>query len=822
MTYVWENPSGLNYETDYSYNILGDLIQAVQKGGSTSSAQWRARTFAYDSLGELLCSANPEITSPLSTPATCPNPDTGTYTTGTIRYAYDNDGNLTSRIAPKENQQGTATVTASYAYDNLNRLTGKSYNDGTASAVYVYDGGTVSGCTLPATSPAPTNLVLRMSGMCDSSGATAWSYDPVGRTLAEARRIGSVTDQIKYGYTLNGVANSVTYPASGSSTAFTLTYNVNAADRVNSVTDGTTTYAQVESTWATGDPKSYLYGTNIQFSDSYNARIQPLTLSAVQISPSTTLFDKTYNFNAGTTTTKGTDNGTLAGVTDALDSLGLSRPNGSVNYTYDAINRVTSAKTLGTSCTAVNGGTLNWGESFTIDAWGNLTEKTPTLCSAESLSTSATALNQLAAATYDSAGNAIANSGVSYIYDAEGRITSAAGTAYEYDGASQRVSKPGKLYWRGTGSDPLAETSATDTNPTRYIFFGGKRIARIDPAATTPKYYVEDNLGSTAVVTDYLGNVLSESEFYPYGGEQQVVTGDSNTYKFTGKERDTESGNDYFGARYYASTLGRFLSPDWDAKPTAVPYATFGDPQTLNLYSYVENAPLNKVDADGHAVSQSGLNQWVPQNSSCVEGSRTLCADMASDMLSSPNEGTNTEDERNEAENSENASDAAASASTQTASAQQQSDCHCGTDHRFKTGDKAAVAALDAIFPTSERQDYEYAGRIYRNSDGTYSYTTPTTEKNSHESDPDNGGAEGSRIPTGTTNAGIYHTHPKTPGYASEQFSGGDGALAVREHVPNYMEAPSRNIYKIDGTHSNNYFTAPQSIVRTGPPVPQE
>jgi len=132
------------------------------------------------------------------------------------------------------------------------------------------------------------------------------------------------------------------------------------------------------------------------------------------------------------------------------------------------------------------------------------------------------------------------------------------------------------------------------------LFFGGKRIARIDPGATTPKYYVSDNLGSTALVTDYLGNTLAESEYYPYGVEQQVLTGDTNDYKFTGKERDSESGNDYFGARYYASTLGRFLSPDWDAKPTAVPYASFGDPQTLNLYSYVENAPLNRVDAIGH------------------------------------------------------------------------------------------------------------------------------------------------------------------------------------------------------------------------------
>jgi RHS repeat-associated protein len=61
---------------------------------------------------------------------------------------------------------------------------------------------------------------------------------------------------------------------------------------------------------------------------------------------------------------------------------------------------------------------------------------------------------------------------------------------------------------------------------------------------------------------------------------------------FTGKERDTESGNDYFGARYYASSMGRFMSPDWSAKEDPVPYAQLDDPQSLNLYSYVRNNPL--------------------------------------------------------------------------------------------------------------------------------------------------------------------------------------------------------------------------------------
>jgi RHS repeat-associated protein len=68
-----------------------------------------------------------------------------------------------------------------------------------------------------------------------------------------------------------------------------------------------------------------------------------------------------------------------------------------------------------------------------------------------------------------------------------------------------------------------------------------------------------------------------------------------------GKERDTESGNDYFGARYYASNMSRFLSPDWSAKAESVPYAKLDDPQTLNLYAYVGNNPLSRVDPDGHA-----------------------------------------------------------------------------------------------------------------------------------------------------------------------------------------------------------------------------
>ena len=75
----------------------------------------------------------------------------------------------------------------------------------------------------------------------------------------------------------------------------------------------------------------------------------------------------------------------------------------------------------------------------------------------------------------------------------------------------------------------------------------------------------------------------------------------------TGKERDSESGNDYFEARYYSSSMGRFMSPDWAAKEDPVPYATFDDPQSLNLYSYVKNNPLSHADADGHCCDWNSI-----------------------------------------------------------------------------------------------------------------------------------------------------------------------------------------------------------------------
>jgi RHS repeat-associated protein len=102
------------------------------------------------------------------------------------------------------------------------------------------------------------------------------------------------------------------------------------------------------------------------------------------------------------------------------------------------------------------------------------------------------------------------------------------------------------------------------------------------------------------VITRNTGALCYDADFYPYGGERPYTDYCPQPYKFEGKERDAETGNDNFGARYYSNRYGRWLSADWSATPVAVPYATLANPQTLNLYAMVADDPETSADLDGH------------------------------------------------------------------------------------------------------------------------------------------------------------------------------------------------------------------------------
>jgi RHS repeat-associated protein len=195
------------------------------------------------------------------------------------------------------------------------------------------------------------------------------------------------------------------------------------------------------------------------------------------------------------------------------------------------------------------------------------------------------------------------NNGTNYTYDLENRISGAAGFTYTYDADGNRVKKAngttGTLYWY-MSLGIVGESDLTGNLQSEYVFFDGERVARKDYPGNAVSYYFSDHLKTASVITDATGNIRSESDYYPWGGELQFTNGDSNHYKFTGKERDSETGLDYFGARYYSNGLGRFTTPDWSATPVPVPYADLTDPQSLNQYSYVRNLPTTKADPDGH------------------------------------------------------------------------------------------------------------------------------------------------------------------------------------------------------------------------------
>ena len=359
LVQVFEDPSTLNYETDYSYDSLNNLIGVTQKGSDSTKA--RTRNFQYDSLSRLTSATNPE--------------------SGTISYTYDNDGNVLTKTAPLPNQASpTTTVTTSYTYDALNRLTSKSYKDGTTQDPYTttvkygYDGVPLTGCTIAPPGDTDSYPIGRSTAMCDGSGGTSWVHDKMGRVKEQRRAIGalSVSHYIDYTYNLDGSLSVLQTPPMK-----TLNYTYNGAGRATQLLDSTDSLNFVTS--ATYTPPGGLTGmtmgsasgfAGISIKNAYNNRLQPVQLYAN--SPSGTILSICYDYHFGlsftspycsfTASTLG-NNGNVLQVTNNRDT------NRNQIFAYDALNRIASGQSSGT-------GSISWGENYQIDGWGNLYGRT--------------------------------------------------------------------------------------------------------------------------------------------------------------------------------------------------------------------------------------------------------------------------------------------------------------------------------------------------------------------------------------------------------------------------------------------------------------
>jgi RHS repeat-associated protein len=600
--------------TQYAYDILNNLICAVQKGADTTAfstcavapATWRPRSFVYDSLSRLTSATNPE--------------------SGTITYTYDLNSNLATRATPKAGQTGTLQTTHIYTYDVLNRLLTETHAYGVTGSAdeYVYDGTTLNtGCGQNPPTITATYTIGRRSAMCGQKSGSSWSYDPMGRTLLEStRNMGSAQKVLAVNYTYNkdGSLWKLTYPSGD-----VVTYTVGGAGRVTQVTDSTINFATSATYAPPGMLTGMTNGAGIVTSNIYNDRLQPILLKA-GLTGQNAFFSLCYDFHlhvainnspcSFSAYTSG-NNGNVFQVVNKVD------PTRSAVYAYDPLNRVSQANTANTTSTNC------WGEAYTVDSWGNLTNiaAAPGMagnCVKEGLTATPTTQNQLngIGLQYDAAGSVTTdNLGNTPTYDQENRIATVAGFTYYYDADGTRMEKStgtsGTMYWPGP-SGTLTETDLTGSINEEYIYFNGQRIARVDRPSGTVHYYFSNHLGSHSMVTSATGVCEQDIDYYPYGG---VIADHCATvaqhYKFTGKERDSESGLDEFGARYYGSSLGRFMTPDWSDEPDPVPHANIQNPQSLNLYGYVQNNPLSQRDADGHVTCD---DKWDPKTNTLIGG----------------------------------------------------------------------------------------------------------------------------------------------------------------------------------------------------------
>jgi len=266
--------------------------------------------------------------------------------------------------------------------------------------------------------------------------------------------------------------------------------------------------------------------------------------------------------------------------------------------------------------------TVSWSQDYSYDQYGNrqlMVSGSPDIIYR-------TAKNQIDTAaqpqySYDANGNLLTDGGGVYSYDAENHMwraqTSLGTTTYTYDGNGRRVKKQvvsgtttTTRYVYGASGSLIAEYTMSVTTPSKeYVYGPVGLLATVESGAV--RVVTPDHLGTPRIVTNGTGAVVSRHDYKPFGEEILAGAGiasggrtgaggmlyaaaDNINQKFTGYERDVETGLDFAQARYFASLQGRFTSPD---EPLLDQWE--GNPQTWNLYIYGRNNPLAFIDPTG-------------------------------------------------------------------------------------------------------------------------------------------------------------------------------------------------------------------------------
>lgn len=626
--------------TKYRYDPNGNVITIDT--WQLQSGESQRRQFRYDSLGRLVRLLLPEYGRGI-----VEAPGADGVSVWSLALAYDERSNLIFR----KDSRGAITR-YEYQRDPLDRLRGISYDnsevtDKTSEVLRCAD------VSYWYTDTGDIRRVQRQraEGVCDQT----FTYDPFAgltSTTVTMHRAPNFPFTVDYQHDTLGRTTGVVYPAlyGGNSArpAVGLEYQQGAPAEL---TFEGQAYASGVSFWPTGAIKSMHVGpaAPAEVTENYDydgmrpeLKRQQLTRDGVR------LLDLSYDYARPTF---GAGQGMLQQlktVTDHLDKAG------SRAYAYDALGRLKHA-------TGGEEPAHTWAQTYTYDSWGNRTdvvaggEVTPgqaaTADGATGLSydkdTNRLIPNPANDRLYDAAGNLLVGNNPDtgryhrYLYDTAGRLVRVeksslddVDTEYVYGACNRRratvrsrhhipepvpvpdplpddpvsISDPTKPYdtiesttfyaWDGDYviaeyDSPGPSTGDALTWSTTRVFFGSRLLSHRENLGAVGSRTLYDHPGLTGTRYVTGPNIQAEHESLPFGSS--MITNGGTTPSFTSYDRDHRTGLDYAINRFYHPQLGRFLQPD-PLGPAA--FQTL-NPQSLNLYTYCSNDPINYTDPVG-------------------------------------------------------------------------------------------------------------------------------------------------------------------------------------------------------------------------------
>ena len=598
-----QNVLKLNYDygtTDNNGNIKSQIITVPTVGTNTGFTA--TQTYTYDSLSRLKTATNPE--------------------SGTVSFIYDANNNLLT----KTDERG---ITVTHTYDALNRPLTKNYSDGTTpNATYTYEDSNI---------PNSRGKLTKLETTASTNRYT--NFDILGRTLASQQITAGQTYNFGYSYDLSGNLRTETYPSTR-----VITFEYGNDGDISKVA-GRVNQNAIDKTYASnfvyashGKIQSMRLGNGKFESTQFNSTLQPIQTGLGSSTTNTGLWKLNYDY--GTTD----NNGNIKSQTVTVPTIGQNPGFTAVqNYTYDVLNRLQQAdeKPIGyTQAQCDQNPGKCWKQTFLYDRYGNRRFDINQTTIPNSVGSSSKVINPSISTQnnrfvvdqdgdnvddykYDFSGSLTQDAeGRKFSYNGENKQTEVRNAnnqvtaTYEYDGDGNRVKKT----IPATGEITIFVYDADGDLSAEYT------INSPPTPNPTTNYLTADALGSPRIITDNFGTVVARRDFMPFGEEIHAGIGnrttglkydsDSIAQKFTRKERDAETGLDYFEARYYSSKYGRFTTSDefvggpeelieFDGmlghNPTF--YAELTEPQSLNKYQYCLNNPLRYVDPDGHQTT---------------------------------------------------------------------------------------------------------------------------------------------------------------------------------------------------------------------------